>query len=247
MKVDQLGCVLVGFHGFRQLGPGEVAEYPGRLQPASDRVFVMNTLFNLAETFLLAALVDWLDINQDWEATSSGWRRNNQEHQQLKEEPQELSFIDLFSDIRAAIDHIHLAGPQPELKRRLLAEPDRWAQSFAVGAVEVHCWSVRRLKKASLTHPCRIINLNNQRQTGHSHCFVLSCCLVLFVALSEYQKVNKDNLLALSVIYFRNPLSICDILRGFSSSFREVCLTKLCDWVLLAVLRSFWLFLDGFR
>ena len=134
LKVDQLGCVLVGFHGFQQLDPGEVAaEYPGRLQPASDRVFVMNTLFNLAETFLLAALVDWLDSNQDWEATSSGWRRNKQEQQELKEEPLELSFIDLFSDIRAAIDHIHLAGPQPELKRRLLAEPDRWAQSLAVG------------------------------------------------------------------------------------------------------------------
>ena len=36
--------------------------YPGGVQRKDEkRVFVMNTLFNLAETFLVAALIDFFD------------------------------------------------------------------------------------------------------------------------------------------------------------------------------------------
>ena len=82
-------------------------------------------------------------------------------------------------------------------------------------------WSVRRLE-ASPTPPCGIFNLNNQRQAGHSHHFVLSC----LVALSEYQKVNKDDWLTINVIYFRNPLSNCDSSDKVLKYFKEVGLAK---------------------
>ena len=39
-----------------------LSTYPGGVQRKDEkRVFVMNTLFNLAETFLIAALVDFYD------------------------------------------------------------------------------------------------------------------------------------------------------------------------------------------
>ena len=53
---------------------------------------------------------------------------------------------------------------------------------------------------------------------------VLSCCLV--VALSEYQEVNKDDLLTVSVIYFRNLLSNWDSGEKVLKSFKEVGLAK---------------------
>ena len=39
-----------------------MSTYPGGVQRKDEkRVFVMNTLFNLAETFLIAALIDFFD------------------------------------------------------------------------------------------------------------------------------------------------------------------------------------------
>ena len=56
------------------------ATYPGKIQRKDDsRVFVMNTLFNLAETFLIAALVDHFDKREDYEAAESGWVKEGEE------------------------------------------------------------------------------------------------------------------------------------------------------------------------
>ena len=50
--------------------------YPGKIQRKDDaRVFVMNTLFNLAETFLIAALIDFFDNRKEFEVTTEGWRK----------------------------------------------------------------------------------------------------------------------------------------------------------------------------
>ena len=56
------------------------ALYPGKIQRKDDtRVFVMNTLFNLAETFLIAALVDHFDKREDYEGTATGWLKDGEE------------------------------------------------------------------------------------------------------------------------------------------------------------------------
>eukprot|EP00092_Neocalanus_flemingeri_P002248 GFUD01002394.1.p1 GENE.GFUD01002394.1~~GFUD01002394.1.p1 ORF type:complete len:504 (+),score=173.37 GFUD01002394.1:133-1512(+) len=100
LKVDQFGKILDCCHGFRMMKSEEIkAIYPSKIQRKDDaRVFVMNTLFNLAETFLIAALVDHFDQREDYEGTATGWVKDGKE----------FTFAQLFKDLRTAIDDIHL-------------------------------------------------------------------------------------------------------------------------------------------
>ena len=88
---------------------------------------------------------------------------------------------------------------------------------------------MRRLK-AVPTPPYGIFNIIISGRRGLGiQIVVLSCCLVLscsLVVLSEYQKVNKDDWLTVSVIYFRNPLSNWDSGEKVLKSFKKVGLAK---------------------
>ena len=46
----------------------------------------MNTLFNLPESFLMAALINYFDDNVEYEGTTEGWKKHNAS----------LSFTELF-------------------------------------------------------------------------------------------------------------------------------------------------------
>ena len=46
----------------------------------------MNTLFNLPESFLTAALINYFDDNEEYEGTTEGWNKQNTS----------LSFTELF-------------------------------------------------------------------------------------------------------------------------------------------------------
>jgi len=118
LKVDQFGKILECYHGFRLLRSEEVKSiYPNKIQRKDDsRVFVMNTLFNLAETFLIAALVDYLDRRGDYEGTRRGWVKDGEE----------FTFSQLFKDLRAAIDDIHIHSCT--LKKRCLADLPRYVK-----------------------------------------------------------------------------------------------------------------------
>nr|CAD7456124.1 unnamed protein product [Timema tahoe] len=61
LKVDAYGNILVCVHGFEFLKHSQVYElYPNKfLQLDESRVYVLNTLFNLPETYLLACLIDF--------------------------------------------------------------------------------------------------------------------------------------------------------------------------------------------
>uniref|UniRef100_A0A5S6Q0G2 5'-nucleotidase n=1 Tax=Trichuris muris TaxID=70415 RepID=A0A5S6Q0G2_TRIMR len=63
LKVDPYGNILVGAHGFDFLSPAEIeAFYPNKfIQLSEERVYVLNTLFSVPETYLLASLVNYLD------------------------------------------------------------------------------------------------------------------------------------------------------------------------------------------
>lgn len=63
LKVDGFGNIMVGFHGFKSLQHHEIEElYPNKfLQLSEKRVYVLNTLFNLPETYLIACVVDYFD------------------------------------------------------------------------------------------------------------------------------------------------------------------------------------------
>jgi len=119
LKTDQFGKILSCCHGFRMLKDKEIkAVYPGKIQRKDDqRVFVMNTLFNLAETFLVAALVDHLDHQTEVDSTEKGW---------VIPGKGEVTFADLFKDLRAAIDDIHLTSL--ELKTTCLSDLSRYVK-----------------------------------------------------------------------------------------------------------------------
>ena len=75
LKVDQFGHVLQAFHGFHKLSTEELESvYPERISwKDSSRVYIMNTPFNLPETFLIAALIDYFNKEQEYSRTESGW------------------------------------------------------------------------------------------------------------------------------------------------------------------------------
>jgi len=118
LKTDLMGKVLTCHHGFRTLEKHEVlSTYPGGVQRKDEkRVFVMNTLFNLAETFLIAALVDFYDKQAGFARTRSGWVECSS--------GSEITFAGLFQDVRAAIDDIHLTSLK--LKKAVVANPKRY-------------------------------------------------------------------------------------------------------------------------
>jgi len=118
LKVDQFGKILECHHGFRMLKSEEIKKiYPGKIQRKDDaRVFVMNTLFNLAETFLIAALIDFFDNRKEFEVTTEGW----------KKETETFTYEMLFKDLRKAIDDIHLNSCT--LKKSCLANLSRFVK-----------------------------------------------------------------------------------------------------------------------
>ena len=77
LKVDQHERILQCYHGFQKLSAAEIERlYPDSIQRRDpDRVFVINTGFNLPETFLIAALIDHFTSQPDLVATDEGWIR----------------------------------------------------------------------------------------------------------------------------------------------------------------------------
>jgi 5'-nucleotidase len=67
LKVDGFGNILVASHGLRFLSGPEIEDYyPNKFIQLSDRrIYVLNTLFNLPDTYLIARLVDFFDNQND--------------------------------------------------------------------------------------------------------------------------------------------------------------------------------------
>ncbi|KAJ8983912.1 hypothetical protein NQ317_006716 [Molorchus minor] len=74
LKVDAYGNILVCVHGFEFLKHSRVYElYPNKFITLDEsRVYVLNTLFNLPETYLLACLVDFFTNSKDYNITDTG-------------------------------------------------------------------------------------------------------------------------------------------------------------------------------
>lgn len=68
LKIDAFGNILCAVHGFRFLSSNEIEElYPNKFILLNDaRIIVLNTLFNLPDTFLLASLIDYFDTSSDY-------------------------------------------------------------------------------------------------------------------------------------------------------------------------------------
>jgi len=99
IKVDQFGKILICCHGFRLIQGQELrGMYPNKVQRKdAERVYVMNTLFNLAETHLIASLTHFMDNRSDAEVVAGGWKVG----------PDKVTYDQLFQDLREAIENLH--------------------------------------------------------------------------------------------------------------------------------------------
>ncbi|XP_046739242.1 cytosolic purine 5'-nucleotidase isoform X1 [Diprion similis] len=117
LKVDAYGNILVCVHGFEFLKHSQVYElYPNKfLQLDESRVYVLNTLFNLPETYLLACLIDFFTNSPQYTPEKTG----------VKAGELTMSFKSVFQDVRNAVDWIHLQG---DLKTRTIQNLDDYVK-----------------------------------------------------------------------------------------------------------------------
>ncbi|XP_011696279.1 PREDICTED: cytosolic purine 5'-nucleotidase isoform X1 [Wasmannia auropunctata] len=117
LKVDAYGNILVCVHGFEFLKHSQVYElYPNKfLQLDESRVYVLNTLFNLPETYLLACLIDFFTNSPQYTRERTG----------VKEGELTMSFKSIFQDVRSAVDWIHLHG---DLKSKTIENLDEYVK-----------------------------------------------------------------------------------------------------------------------
>ncbi|KAF7700827.1 5'-nucleotidase, cytosolic II, like 1 [Silurus meridionalis] len=116
LKVDAHGNILVCTHGFVYMKGTEIQEYypNGFIQrDDTERLYILNTLFNLSETYLYACLVDFFTNTTRYQNCKQGFR-----HGDLF-----MSFKSMFQDVREAMNFIHDTG---SLKERTLQNLEKY-------------------------------------------------------------------------------------------------------------------------
>ncbi|XP_058050273.1 cytosolic purine 5'-nucleotidase-like isoform X4 [Ahaetulla prasina] len=116
LKVDSHGNLLVCAHGFHFLKGSEIWNYyPNKFIQRDDtkRFHILNTLFNLTETYLLACLVDFFTGFSRYTNCETGYRQGNLF----------MSFRSMFQDVREAMDYVHLSGC---LKEKMLKNLEKY-------------------------------------------------------------------------------------------------------------------------
>ncbi|MED6247965.1 Cytosolic purine 5'-nucleotidase, partial [Ataeniobius toweri] len=107
LKVDAYGNILVCAHGFNFLRGPEIREmYPNKFiqRGDTDRFYILNTLFNLPETYLFACLVDFFSNCPRYTSCESGF----------KDGDLFMSYKSMFQDVRDAVDWVHFKGSLKE-------------------------------------------------------------------------------------------------------------------------------------
>lgn len=102
LKVDSYGNILVCVQGFKFLKSHEIRMlYPNKfIQLNENRIYILNTLFNIPETYLLACLIDYF-------SNSEGYVK---EPTAIKYGDMHISFKSIFEDVRGAVDWVHMKG-----------------------------------------------------------------------------------------------------------------------------------------
>lgn len=119
LKVDGFGNILVAVHGFYFLTPAEIEDlYPNKFLHLSDkRIYVLNTLFNLPETYLVACVIDFFDKNPAYQKTS--------DKTGVKSGEVVMSYKSIFQDIRSAVDWVHFDS---DMKKIILENLDTYVE-----------------------------------------------------------------------------------------------------------------------
>jgi 5'-nucleotidase len=115
LKVDAYGNMLVCMHGFTVLKPSEIRSlYPNKfVQLDESRIYVLNTLFHLPETYLLACLVDFFTSSTEYTNEPTG----------VKCHDLYMSFKSIFQDCRDCFDWVHIQG---DLKSTILNDVEEY-------------------------------------------------------------------------------------------------------------------------
>uniref|UniRef100_A0A3Q3LMK8 5'-nucleotidase, cytosolic II, like 1 n=1 Tax=Mastacembelus armatus TaxID=205130 RepID=A0A3Q3LMK8_9TELE len=116
LKVDANGNILVCSHGFHFLKGDQIhSYYPNKFiqRDDTDRFYILNTLFNLSETYLYACLVDFFTRCTRYTNLLKGYQ-----HGDLF-----MSFRSMFQDVRDAMDFIHDTGV---LKEQTIKNLDKY-------------------------------------------------------------------------------------------------------------------------
>ncbi|XP_037091674.1 cytosolic purine 5'-nucleotidase-like isoform X2 [Pollicipes pollicipes] len=102
LKVDAYGNILVCVHGFKFLKKSEIYEmYPNSFLTLEDsRVYVMNTLFNLPEIYILACTIDFFSNDPSYTMSVDGVRNGDLF----------MSYKSIFQDVRQSVDWVHIKG-----------------------------------------------------------------------------------------------------------------------------------------
>ncbi|XP_043193130.1 cytosolic purine 5'-nucleotidase-like isoform X2 [Amphibalanus amphitrite] len=113
LKVDAYGNILVCVHGFKFLKKAEIYEmYPNSFITLDDsRVYVMNTLFNLPEIYILACAIDFFSNDPSYTLSNDGVRNGDLF----------MSYKSIFQDVRQSVDWVHMKG---DLKKHTVASID---------------------------------------------------------------------------------------------------------------------------
>ncbi|XP_054403914.1 LOW QUALITY PROTEIN: 5'-nucleotidase domain-containing protein 4 [Pongo abelii] len=123
LKVDTHGNVLLGAHGFTFLSdlPLPRAEiwsfYPRKFIQRDDlqRFYILNTLFNLPETYLYACLVDFFSGCSRYTNCDTGYQHGNLF----------MSFRSFFQDVTDAMNNVHQSGC---LKEKILEDLEKYVE-----------------------------------------------------------------------------------------------------------------------
>ncbi|KAM8829291.1 cytosolic purine 5'-nucleotidase-like isoform 4-T6 [Spinachia spinachia] len=116
LKVDSNGNILVCSHGFRFLKGRDVHDYyPNKFiqRDDTDRFHVLNTLFNLSETYFYSCLVDFFTRCNRYTNLPKGFQ-----HGDLF-----MSYRSMFQDVRDTMDFIHDTGI---LKERTIKNMEKY-------------------------------------------------------------------------------------------------------------------------
>ncbi|XP_077593386.1 5'-nucleotidase, cytosolic II, like 1 isoform X2 [Stigmatopora nigra] len=116
LKVDSNGNILVGSHGFLALKSEEIHQYyPNKFIQRDDtaRFYILNTLFNLSETYLYSCVVDFFAKCSRYKCGLKGYC-----HGDLF-----MSYRSMFQDVRDAMDFIHDTGI---LKEKTIRNIDKY-------------------------------------------------------------------------------------------------------------------------
>ncbi|XP_068561881.1 5'-nucleotidase, cytosolic II, like 1 isoform X2 [Cebidichthys violaceus] len=122
LKVDSNGNILVCSHGFRFLKGEDIHNYyPNKFiqRGDTDRFYILNTLFNLSETYFYTCLVDFYTRCTRYTNLLTGFQ-----HGDLL-----MSYRSMFQDVRDTMDFIHDTGILKDrtiknLEKYVIKDPD---------------------------------------------------------------------------------------------------------------------------